>query len=42
MTAESIYESAKACVGDVKALIEKVKEELAKQSEERNGHDTHI
>lgn len=32
--AESIYESAKACVGDARALIEKVKGELAKQAGE--------
>ena len=32
--AESIYESAKACVGDVEALIKNVKGELAKQLEE--------
>lgn len=32
--AESIYESARACVRDVEALIEKVKGELAKQASE--------
>lgn len=32
--ADSIYESAKACVGDVEALIKNVKGELAKQSVE--------
>mgnify|MGYP001612073988 FL=1 len=35
--AESIYESAKACVGDVEALIEKVKEELAKRAREETS-----